>query len=182
MATTPGGGRAEPPKEPVDLDYDTVKMVWEQLRAERTNQYSRNASISIVTTSLLGFEGVLVFRIGELNVQAGCKGLSIAAMAISILLLLLCLLDMPFSKYGWPAVQKWAVDTERAMAAWKPSALRKEVEPLGRDQAVQRLLQEEVEMFALNGIFMLKRRRFRLHLAVFFFFLSFLILSISVFL
>lgn len=81
MARTPDGDRAEPPKEPlegdaalgaaVDLDYDTVKMVWEQLRTERTNQYSRNASISIVTTSLLGFEGVLVLRIGELNVQGG---------------------------------------------------------------------------------------------------------------
>ncbi|MFF5131135.1 hypothetical protein ACFY41_29960 [Streptomyces syringium] len=168
----------EPPRQPGDRDYDTLKMVWEQLRAERANQYSRNAAISIVATSLLGFEGILIFRIPDLRVQQELRLCAIWVMGASITLLLLCLLDMPFSRF-FRRSREWRRNTKRAMAGLDPKWLRTEVETQRSVAALQKLIDQECRMHDWNHKFLLSRRRSRVHYAVSLFILSFILLAIA---
>ncbi|MFI1256570.1 hypothetical protein ACH4U6_22755 [Streptomyces netropsis] len=180
MDNPPSDGRNgdEPSRQPGDRDYDTLKMVWEQLRAERANQYSRNAAISIVATSLLGFEGVLIFRIPDLRVQQDWRLGAISAMGVSIAILLLCLLDMPFSVLR-PDLKKWRKATKRAMAGTDPVWLRSKVERERSVDALQKLIDQEERMHDWNRDFLLSRRRHRVHCAVSLFILAFILLAIA---
>ncbi|WP_202200181.1 hypothetical protein [Streptomyces spororaveus] len=172
MAMPPG----EPPTEepPPAAHYDTLKMEWEELRAERANQYSRNASISVVATALLGFEGVLVTRLPDLDVHVGLRTAAMIALSVSIVLLLDCLLDMPGR-----GPKEWRKRSKRALAANDPSSMREDVEALPPAEAVVRLLQRSGKMIEENHNLLLKRRRHMLHAAVGLFGVAFVLLGVG---
>ncbi|MCX5522980.1 hypothetical protein OG342_08910 [Streptomyces bobili] len=159
---------------PPGADYDTLKMIWDELRAERANQYSRNASISIVATALLGFEGVLITRVPDLRVQTGCRIASMVFMALSIAGLLDCLLDMPGR-----GDRDWRRHSKRALAAMLPTDLRNEVEPLPAAAAVHRLITRSQQMIEDNHNMLLTRRRFILHAAVVLFAIALALLGVG---
>ncbi len=147
---------ASPPTPPKNEEAQVYGAIWEALREERANQFSRYASMQVVAAALLGFSAVLTTLLPGLHLH-GFFGLPAATLlVVSTAFLISCLFD-------WPprGPSDWRQKSNGRLAEVKPSGVL-EYKNLPLENATATLMVNEAEMVHENMFYVLRRNRVRL--------------------
>ncbi|MER7950796.1 hypothetical protein ABTY59_25725 [Streptomyces sp. NPDC096079] len=174
MGTQPAAPPPDSPAAPLPQDFVArVRSLWEELRDERANQYDRLDSLNVATSTLLGFEGILIVLVPGLTVSPGWRTAGMIALAISIATLLYCLLDMPLL-----GPKDWRKRSKRSLAAVDPVELDDYLTDTS-DHVLLRLYVNEGAMVMENHDWLLLPKRRTLQAGVILFGVAFALLGVG---
>lgn len=162
MTTSPAG--------PASDMQDRVRVLWEALRDERANQYARLDAYNVGSTALLGFQAVLVTLVPDLSVPLGWRVAAMAALSLSIVALLWCVVGHPRK-----GPESWRKRSKGELARVEPHRIHTYL-TRGADQVLYQMYVNEAAMVDRNDRWLLAPKRRTLQVGVWLFAIAFVLL------